>query len=263
MSTIKEQKLKNVTFLSKKIQFPKRVPILKSTIENIGITSSIPKRSIIYLKGKGFISEAILAAQDIYWKEYGKKSNFSHVAIRLDDGYIYESTVKLNFIEKEKEIKIGNITKKVKYPVIQFVYNVYRSTLEEYLATLTSNNYEKVVIHTNFQQISDNQWEIILNKAKELYDKKYKYGGLELFGTLFTLIRWKLTKDPEKRKEILSQRNPFDDKQAVYCIAFVADLMKAANVPYTPDYIDTSVLTVDHGYYTSLKCSELVFRQEE
>ena len=226
---------------------------------HISQLTNIPIRSIIYLRGEGFISDAIIEAQNIYWEEFGKQSQFSHVAIRLDDGNIYESTVMLNTIKKRKTINILGWQKTISYPIIQFVYNVCATPLDKYLKRLQKNHYEKVAIHTNFTEISNTQWLRVLEAAQKLHKEHYKYGGLELFGTLFTLIKWKLTKDPQKRKELFARRNPFDDPKSVYCIAFVADIMKAANIPYTPKNIHTSQLTVDHGYYTKLKHDEYIY----
>jgi len=72
-----------------------------------------------------------------------------------------------------------------------------------------------------------------------------------LVGTLITILRWKLTRNPDKRRRILREHNPFDSSISMYCIAFVADCIEKANV----DYIDVqhSVSTVDHGWFTKLK----------
>ena len=77
---------------------------------------------------------------------------------------------------------------------------------------------------------------------------KAKYGLLEVFGTLATYIKWKLTKDPEKRKAILKKGNPLNQKNAMYCIAFVDLCMEAGGITYCDKGIDNELLTVDHGW---------------
>ena len=56
----------------------------------------IPK-TIMFEKGKGFIENAILESQNIYWSEEGKRSQWSHIGFFGTDGKFYESTVKFSW----------------------------------------------------------------------------------------------------------------------------------------------------------------------
>ncbi len=189
----------------------------------------VPK-TIMYEKGKGFISNAIIESQNIVWDEYGKKSEWSHIGFFGTDGKFYESTVKFGW-------------KKI-------LYGIRVSKPSKILKEIMKHD-EKIGFQVKFETISDEDWEAITAKGKELKKKKVKYGGIELVGTLITILRWKLTRNPDKRRRIMRERNPFDSKKSMYCIAFVADCIEKAEV----DYVDVghSVSTVDHGWFTKLK----------
>ncbi len=189
----------------------------------------IPK-TIMFEKGKGFIENAILESQNIYWDEQGRKSQWSHIGFFGIDGNFYESTVKFSW-------------KKL-------VYGIRISKPKKILKEIFKND-EKIGFQFKFENISDEDWEAITTKGKELKKKKVTYGGLELVGTLITIFKWKLTRDPKKRKKILQKHNPFDDVKSMYCIAFVADCIEKANVDYVD--VEHSISTVDHGWFTKLK----------
>lgn len=118
------------------------------------------------------------------------------------DGKFYESTVKFSW-------------KKL-------VYRIRVSKPQKILKEIIKND-EKIGFKFEFENISDEDWEAITTKGKELKSKKVTYGGLELVGTLITILRWKLTRNPNKRRRILREHNPFDNSKSMYCIAFVAD----------------------------------------
>ena len=196
----------------------------------------IPK-TIMFEKGKGFIGNAIIESQNIFWSEQGKKSQWSHIGFFGTDGNFYESTVKFSW-------------KKL-------VYGIRVSKPKKILKEILKND-EKIGFQTNLTKISDKEWETITTKGKELKKEKYTYGGLELIGTLITILRWKLTKDPEKRKKLLQEHNPFDDVKSMYCIAFVADCIEKANVDYVD--VESSISTVDHGWFTKLENEKRIFK---
>ena len=110
---------------------------------------------------------------------------------------------------------------------------------------------ELIGIQSKFKRITEQDWVRITDEGKALKKAKYTYGGLELVGTLLVILRWKLTRDPEKRKKILKEHNPFDMKDSLYCIAFVADCLSAAGIEYID--IQHSISTVDHGWFTDLE----------
>ena len=194
------------------------------------ISKYIIPKTIMFEKGKGFIENAILESQNIYWDEQGKKSQWSHIGFFGINGNFYESTVKFGW-------------KKL-------VYGIRVSKPKKILKEILKND-EKIGFQFKFENISDEDWEAITAKGKELKKKKVTYGGLELFGTLITILRWKLTRDPKKRKKILQEHNTFDDVKSMYCIAFVADCIEKANVDYVD--VEHSISTVDHGWFTKLK----------
>ena len=189
----------------------------------------IPK-TIMFEKGKGFIENAILESQNIYWSEEGKRSQWSHIGFFGTDGKFYESTVKFSW-------------KKI-------LYGIRVSKPKKILKEIIKND-EKIGFQFEFENISDEDWEAITTKGKELKKKKVTYGGLELVGTLITILRWKLSRNPDKRRRILREHNPFDNSKSMYCIAFVADCIEKANVNYVD--VEHSVSTVDHGWFTNLK----------
>ena len=189
----------------------------------------IPK-TIMFEKGKGFIENAILESQNIVWQEEGKISQWSHIGFFGTDGKFYESTVKFSW-------------KKL-------IYGIRVSKPKKILKEILKND-EKIGFQFEFENISDENWEAITAKGKELKKNKVTYGGLELVGTLITILRWKLTRNPDKRRRILREHNPFDNSKSMYCIAFVADCIEKANVNYVE--VQHSVSTVDHGWFTKLK----------
>jgi len=194
------------------------------------ITKHLVPKTIMFEKGKGFISQAILESQNIVWKEAGKHSQWSHIGFFGTDGKFYESTVKFGW-------------KKI-------LYGIRVSKPEKILKEIVKHD-EEIGFQDKFENISDEGWETITQKGKELKRKKVKYGGLELVGTLITILRWKLTRNPDKRRRILREHNPFDESRSMYCIAFVADCIEKANVNYVD--VEHSVSTVDHGWFTKLK----------
>ena len=189
----------------------------------------VPK-TIMFEKGKGFIGSAIIESQNIVWSEQDKKSQWSHIGFFGTDGKFYESTVKFSWKKLTYGIRVSK-PKKILKEIIK--------------------HDEKIGFQTVFENISDEDWEAITAKGKELKKKKVKYGGVELVGTLITILRWKLARNPDKRRRILREHNPFDSTKSMYCIAFVADCIEKANVNYVD--VEHSVSTVDHGWFTELK----------
>ncbi len=186
--------------------------------------------TIIFEKGKDFISQAIIQAQNLFWQDHDKQSQWSHIGFIGSDSRFYESTVK--FTRKG------------------FVYGIRISRQKKILKEIYKSD-EKIGIQNKFVQITDDDWKKITEKAISLKKAKYTYGGLELIGTLLVILKWKLTRDPEKKEKILREHNPFDIKESVYCIAFVADCLAAAGKEYLN--IQHSISTVDHGWFTDLE----------
>jgi len=189
----------------------------------------IPK-TIMFEKGKGFISTAIIESQNIVWQVEGKRSQWSHIGFFGTDGKFYESTVKFSW-------------KKL-------LYGIRVSKPKKILKEIIKND-DRIGFQFGFKNISDKDWEAITAKGKELKKKKVTYGGVELVGTLITILRWKLSRNPDKRRRILREHNPFDNSKSMYCIAFVADCIEKANVNYVD--VEHSVSTVDHGWFSKLK----------
>lgn len=181
----------------------------------------------IYFYEKGFIGDSILACQDIYWNEFGINSRFSHVGFMGTDNFFYESTVDFNLKNT--------------------IYGIYSESVESRIKKWYK--YDKLAVQV-FPTININQWDVLTASAKKNVGK-IEYGGLELFGTLWTLIRWKLTFDKEKKKRILMEKNIFDSTKAQYCVSFVVDEMeKNLNIELCPG-TENSVLTVDHLWNTN------------
>ena len=212
-------------------------------------------KTVIYTCGDGFISKGITKAQDIYWSEFGKKSQWSHATLCGIDGFVYESTVEIKFVKAPMKI----FKWKINVPQLKYVFGIKRSTQEKYYKTLKK---EKIVgIQYNFLDIDDDQWKNITNKAIYLLSIKAKYGLAELAGTLKTYVQWKFTKDEKKREKLLAEKNPFDNNHAMYCVALVEECMEAGGVEYADPDIDNELLTVDHGWVQDgTPCSKKIFK---
>jgi len=195
----------------------------------------VPK-TILFEKGRGFISNAIIEAQNILWKDSGKESQWSHIGFFGSDGKFYESTVKFSW-------------KKI-------IYGIRVSKSSKILKEIIKHS-EKIGIQSEFTHITDHEWDLITANAIDLKKAKATYGGLELVGTIITILRWKFSRDPDKRKRILREHNPFDNSTSMYCIAFVADCLKNAKVDYIE--VEHSVSTVDHGWLSKLKHKSKIF----
>jgi len=209
--------------------------------------------TIVFFKGRGFISKAIIEAQHIYVKERFKKSSqWSHIGFVGIDGKFYESTVKVS-IKWQKKIlfKIFGKEVSIKVPKINYVYGIYITDVEKRFKNIEKTD-EKLGFQYDIQDLTLKDWEEITNYGKFLKEKNIKYGGKELFGTLITLIKWKITKNEKKRKQLLKEKNPFDTSD-VYCVAFVSDCIKEGSKRnYTDPSINHSVLTVDEPWHNPL-----------
>jgi len=213
-------------------------------------------KTIIFFKDDGFIGDAICAAQNIYWHEYGKESQWSHIGFVGSDGMFYESTVRKGFKTKVKRV----FGIKFKYKVPAYIYGVTSMPAEKRLKKWWKH-YEQIGIQYDFKTVSDEDWDLITKYAQYLIKNKTKYGGFELFGTLVALIEWRLTSDPKKKAEILKKDNPVNTEN-VYCIATVADcFLKGAAIHYIDPGINSSISTVDHGWWTPLKCKSKIIRR--
>ncbi len=198
---------------------------------------AIEKMICVYFFEDDFIGNAIIEAQNIYWEEQGKESQFSHIGFIGNDFKFYESTVNLK---------------------TKLVYGVCSNPVEVKLKKWYK--YKKLAIQV-LPEISKQQWIQITESAKKEVGKVH-YGGIELFGTLINLIRWKFTFNKEKRKKILREKNPFDDKNAKYCISFVNDCIKSAGIDFTDKNINPTILTVDHGWNSLLKNDRFFIRKK-
>ena len=169
-------------------------------------------KAVIFIYSKKWISDAIIVAQNIYWNSLGKESKFSHIAIVCPDGYVYESTASLKF-------------KYLFIPILK--HGIKRTEMIKYYKKYLKDA-DRVGIQYDFEDLDEIDWSYIQRKARSLYKEKKEYGFTELFGTLWALIKWKFyTKigRDEKAEEILKENNPFDKKDALYCIAFVEELL--------------------------------------
>lgn len=193
--------------------------------------------TIVFFRDKGVIGKLICGAQSIYTKhEFGVKSLWSHIGIIIGD-YFYESTVKFN---KKKKI-----------------YGCVKRTLKERFDHKSLKKHYSVL---GFQQnlpLSSENWELIFDKVNYLINNDIKYGGQELFGTLFRILRWRFAKK-SKKEALLQKANKFDSSN-VYCVAFVADAIEACG----KEYIDVhhSISTVDEAWYDcKLTCNNKIIK---
>jgi len=187
----------------------------------------LPNRVIFFNPiNSDFISNLIIEAQKIR----NPSSRFSHIGFIGDDGLFYESTVTFSLLKFSWHdgIKITSIDKRFKN---------------------LKDDYDEIGIQSVV--ITNEQWKAITKNGQTKEKEKLHYAFFELIGTLITLVRWKLTINPDKKKAILREKNPFDTN-AVYCIAFVADCFKEAGLNYISSDIDTSETIVDDGWDTTL-----------
>jgi len=185
----------------------------------------IKPKTIIYFLGDDFTDEAIIYFQNIYTKEkYGKKSQWSHIGFLGEDGKFYESTVIFSWFK--------------------FCYGIKISSMK-YLKKKISKSV-KIGVQYDID-LADNEWMKMQEYGRELKKDKIKYGGMELFGTLWTILKWKLSSKKE-RKRILKKENPLNSSD-VYCCAFVSDAIRETTDKYfiDPD-IHASVSVVDEGW---------------
>jgi len=201
------------------------------------------KKGMVFFKDKGFIGNAIIESQNIRWNG---KSQWSHIGFFYNEKF-YESTVKFKITKERKKFLFFHIN----IPKLQYVYGIYITDIAKRFKNWRKS-YSKLGIQYNFN-FSERIWKKAIEKAEQMKKNHIKYGGLELFGTLSQLIKWKMTKDPEKREKILQEKNPFNTS-SVYCIAFVADCF--SSVKYID--VESSISTVDDGWFTKLPHSEVI-----
>lgn len=185
----------------------------------------VTPKIIIYFNDDEFIDEAIMYCQSIYTKEkYGVKSKWSHIGFLGSDNKFYESTVEFSWTKIVYGIKISSCKKLIK--------KIKRC--------------KKIGIQYDLD-LAEDEWKEMQDYGKLLKKRKVKYGGIELFGTLWTILKWKVV-SKKKRKEILKKENPFNS-EAVYCCAFVSDaIMKTTNKNFISPKIDASISVVDEGW---------------
>lgn len=219
---------------------------------------SIKPKSIIFTADDSFISQAILAACDIYWSEKNKKTQWSHVLI-YPDNKCYESTIKLKITTTKKKLfTIGKKTHYIKIPQLKLIDGIRVTYADDRIKELEKT--KKVGVQTSFR-FKDKVWIAAAVSGLMLEKKGYKYATFGLFGTLYALIRWKLTRDPEKRKALLRKHNPFINKGFMYCCDFVISSLKAGGVKYVKD-VNSSLSTPDHCWCTHLKCKKTIIKDE-
>ena len=196
-------------------------------------------RSIVFEKGDSLVAKAILKAQNLQWDGY---SNFHHVYFIAEDGFCYESTLKMKWVKEKKKFLWWNI----KVPVLRFVGGVVRTDIETRMAK-SFKKCKEIGVQYNFN-LSSNDWFKITEKAQEMLHAKYKYGTMEIAGTALRLMRYKVVSwfSKDRAEKLLKKKNPFDKKETLYCIAFVAECMEACGKEYID--VHSSVATVDEGW---------------
>jgi hypothetical protein len=202
--------------------------------------------SVIFFRNRGWLGDAIIAAQDIYWKTEGKKSKWSHIGFVGPDGIFRESTVKLQWVPTGKKF-LGINLKKLKY-----VYGIHRTELTERMNNW-KEDYEEIGMQSDFK-FKEQVWQEMADIGDDMYDRGYDYGGTELLGTLWTILKYKFTRNAEKRRNMLLERNPLDKIDDMYCIAFVARCFLRAGKQYIN--VHPSVSTVDAGWFTRMTHKE-------
>jgi len=216
------------------------IPIKKENL--IELLKNENRMTCVFFRDDGFISDAVIECQNIYWDG---TSQYSHIGFIGSDKKFYESTVSIKTINIEKKF----LGIKLKIPQLKFVYGIKVSSLDDRLNDWCK--YKRFGVQ-NLPTITSEQWRDITAIGQKMYEQHFKYGGFELFGTLWTLIKWKLTRDPEKRKKILIANNPCDDPKAIYCIAFVATcITNSTGLDYVSG-VSIEQSTVDHGVATNL-----------
>jgi len=185
--------------------------------------------TILFERKKDFINQAIIEAQNLFWEEQNQVSKWSHIGFFGSDGMFYESTVKLTWHK--------------------FVYGIRITSPEKLIKEILKED-ECIGLQYDLA-ISGKKLKQATEQARNMWRKGYLYGGLELFGTLLVLLRWKLVRDPKKRKKLLKTHNPFERRKNLYCIAFVAECLQKADLSYLE--VEPSIATVDHGWFTKIK----------
>jgi len=214
--------------------------ILK-TIQKISKTFPI---SIIFFKGKDYISKLIIESENIFWKNQStypdyKNAQWSHVGLLIGN-FFYESTV--------------DVDRKL-------VYGVQRVLIDKRFSEKELKNVSQIGVIQNLN-ISKQQIVDIRNYCEKSIGK-ITYGGVELFGTLLALWLWKISPTSIKEK-ILRNKNPFDDPKSMYCVAFVIEALKNG-LGFYPlrKFVEPSISTVDHLWIDiSLECEKLIFTEK-
>jgi len=210
----------------------------------IAILENVNRMTNVYTFTKDFVGEGIVECQNLY---YEGKSKYSHVMFIGNDGNVYESTVNFKIINIEKKF----LGIKIKVPQIKWVYGIKITEISERFASWTE--YDRFAVQT-LPAITSEQWQKVTEAGRKMKDEKFKYAVGELFGTLWILLKYKLTQDPEKKKKILQEKNPFGGAKDIYCVSFVATCIKEAT---GINFIEGRSLNlddalVDDGIFTKL-----------
>lgn len=209
----------------------------------------LPKRGVIFTKGKGLGIKFLLGIQSIFTNaEYGIKSNWNHVVLKIDN-YIYESTVG----------KVRNGTKKFlfwKIKKYKKIRHVLKTDVNKWCSKITRKKFICVGIQKD-HKLSPAEWKKIKAHAVDHIARGTKYAFKELRGTMARIIKYRLTR--RSQRAALMQEHNKHDSDKVYCIAFVADCMEASG----KEYMDVAhcVSVVDEGWIDSkIPCNNSIIR---
>lgn len=221
--------------------------------------SKIKEKSIIFTLGNSLISDLILKSQSIKSEEvYDSESLFSHVLVKPNKKYIYESTFHVGIVYKK--VNLGLF--KINIPFIGFHDGARKSNADKLEKKIMKDS-AVAGVQINFNNISDAQWNTITAYAEMMVKNKHKYGKLELLGTLMMLWKWKRYKKKGKDKkaeELLKKKNVLDKVHASYCCAFVASCFKSAGVHLTD--VEFSVTIVDDLWWTNVEHTKKMLKFE-
>ncbi len=198
-------------------------------MRNIDILKAAPPGSILFFKKMTFVDTLIRLAQSV---KSGRPSEWSHCAVKTADNTLIES----DFYIRGMRVCNGAMERRLeKYAHEKKVANI--ACIECLLDTETIR--------------------AVIANGRALIKKKVRYAAAGLFGTLFNIIKLKLSTSGGRVQAVLRERNLFFQRDTMYCVHFVLACFREAGVDLLPR-VNHSVSTVEDLYRTKVRQSFMI-----
>jgi hypothetical protein len=97
----------------------------------------------------------------------------------------------------------------------------------------------------------------VIEYGRSLIRRKVRYAAAGLVGTLFNIVRLKLSGSARRLQAVQRETNMFFRRDTMYCVHFVLACFKAAGVDLLP-HVNPSVATVEDLYRTKVRQSFMI-----